>query len=145
MITPDASAAEQAPRRGRVSVTLVVVAASTAPVLWLAQMLLSYGISADVCGDLQWATAVFTRTALRNTLFAFDAFAGCGAIGGGLLSYRSWKLAGDAGAASPPAGAGPEEDGTRFLARWGMLTSLWFFSAIVFNTIASIMIAPCLR
>ncbi len=138
-------AAHDAPRRGPVSVTVVIVAACAAPLLWLAQMLLSYGLSADVCSGLKWATAVFTPTALRNTLFAFDAIAGCGAIGGGLLSYRSWHLASRAGAAWPPDDAGPPDDGIGFVAHWGVLASLWFFSAIVFNTIASVMIAPCLR
>jgi hypothetical protein len=136
--------ARHASRRGRVSVTTLIVGASAAPILWLAQMLLSYGISADVCVGFTWATAVFTRTALHDTLFAFDAIAACGAIGGGLLSYRSWRLAGTTGGGGPPATADPE-DATRFLAHWGMLSSLWFFAAIVFNTIASIMISPCLR
>jgi hypothetical protein len=145
MMTTDAPAAQDVPRRGPVSPTVVIVGASAAPLLWLAQMLLCYGLSADVCSGLEWASAVFTRPALRDTLFAFDAIAGCGAIGGGLLSYRSWQLASRAGAALPPDDAGPPEDGIGFLAHWGMLASLWFFSAIVFNTIASIMIAPCLR
>jgi hypothetical protein len=108
-------------------------------------MLLSYGISADVCAGLPWTTAVFTGPTLRNTLFVFDAIAGCGAMGGGLLSYRSWHRAGIAAAAGAPDDANPGEDGVRFLAQWGMLSSLWFFGAIVFNAIASIMIAPCVR
>jgi hypothetical protein len=145
MITSGASAAHHAPRGGRGSITVVIVGATAAPVLWLAQMLLSYGISADVCGGLEWATALFTRTALQSTLFALDAIAGCGAIGGGLLSYRSWRLAGNAGAAVPPDDAKPGQDGMRFLAQCGMLSSLWFFGAIMFNTIASLMIAPCVR
>ena len=136
MIANDGPAAHHSRRRGRVGVTVVMVGASAAPALWLAQMLLSYGISADVCAGLHWAATGLTRPALRNTLFTFDAIAASGAIGGGLLSYRSWHRAGAGGA---------EEDGVRFLAECGMLSSLWFFGAIVFNTIASIMIAPCVR
>ena len=145
MTMPGRSAVRPTPRRGRVSLTLVLVGASAAPLLWLAQMLLSYGISADVCEGLPWTTAVFTRPALKVTLLAFDAIAGCGAIGGGLLSYRSWRRAGGAGSGGPRDAVDPGKDGMRFLAQWGMLSSLWFLSAIVFNTIASIMIAPCPR
>ena len=146
MITTGRSAAQPAPHHGRVSVTVVMVGAGAAPVLWLAQVLLSYGISADVCSGLPWATAIFTRTALQSTLFAVDAIAWCGAIAGGLLSYRNWHLPGTAGAAvALHESAHPGEDGRRFLAQCGTLASLWFLSAIVFNTIASIMIAPCVR
>jgi hypothetical protein len=142
MITTDASAGQPEPRRGRLNPTVVIAGASAAPVLWLAQMLLSYGLSADVCSGLEWATALMTRTALRNTLYACDAIATCGALGGGLISYRSWHYAGDAAAGLPRDAAAPGQGGTLFLAQWGMLSSLWFLGAIAFNTIASIMITP---
>jgi hypothetical protein len=32
----------------------------------------------------------------------------------------------------------------RFLAMWGLLSSLWFFFAILFSTIASLTVTPCL-
>ena len=32
----------------------------------------------------------------------------------------------------------------RFLALWGMMSSLWFFCAILFNAIASVMVPLCL-
>jgi hypothetical protein len=138
--------AHHAPRRSRASV-IVIISASAAPALWLAQMLLSYGLSADVCAGLPWA-AVFAGPTLRNTLFAFDAIAGFGAIGGGLLSYRSWHLTGTSGTArtaGPADNVNAAHDGIHFLAECGLLSSLWFLTAIVFNTIASIMIAPCVR
>jgi hypothetical protein len=116
-----------------------------APLLWLAQMLISYALSADVCVGLPSATAVFSAATLRNTLFAGDAIAGLGAIAGGLLSYRTWHLAGRASAGETLSDAVARRDRTRFLAEWGLWSSLWFFGAIVFNTIASIMVAPCLR
>jgi hypothetical protein len=33
----------------------------------------------------------------------------------------------------------------RFLAIWGLMSSLWFFGAILFNTIATIVAPLCTR
>lgn len=145
MTMPDGSVAGPAPRDGRVSFVVLLAGASVAPLLWLAQMLLSYAVSADVCTGLPWAAAITTRWGLQSTLFAFDVIAMSGAMGGGILSYRNWRRAGGADPGAPRKGANPGREGMRFLAQWGMLSSVWFLSAIVFNTIASIMIAPCPR
>jgi hypothetical protein len=32
----------------------------------------------------------------------------------------------------------------RFLALWGIFSSLWFLCAIIFNTIGSLTVPPCL-
>ena len=41
------------------------------------------------------------------------------------------------------AGVRPRQGRNRFLALWGMMSSLWFFAAILFNVFASIMVPPC--
>jgi hypothetical protein len=46
------------------------------------------------------------------------------------VSWRIWRR-----------GASKGRD--RFLALWGMMSSLWFFAAILFNVFASILVPPC--
>jgi hypothetical protein len=37
------------------------------------------------------------------------------------------------------------EGRAHFLAIWGLFSSLWFFGAILFNTIASFTVPPCIN
>ena len=41
------------------------------------------------------------------------------------------------------SGVDAGEGRNRFLALWGMMSSLWFFAAILFNIIASVTVPPC--
>ena len=56
-----------------------------------------------------------------------------------------------AGGCAPPAAGSPgrswqrraQARRNRFLALWGLMSSLWFFAAILFNAIASVTVPPC--
>jgi hypothetical protein len=63
-------------------------------------------------------------------LLASDAIALVACASGAFVSWRLWRR-----------GAGKGRD--RFLALWGVMSSLGFFGAILFNVFASILVPPC--
>jgi hypothetical protein len=65
-------------------------------------------------------------------------------IAGGLVSWRAWRrsTAGKDRGHRHVLHTGEGRD--RFLAMWGIMSSLWFFVAILFNVIASVTVPPCL-
>ena len=95
--------------------------------------MLGYGVTAYVCypGDhpvgLGAGAGRCSRRCWRSTRIALAA---CAA--GALVSWRGLAHA-----------CAPGEGRNRFLALWGLMSSLWFFAAILFNVIASVMVPPC--
>ena len=102
-----------------------------APLFWAGQVMLAYGVTAYACYPGDHPVALADAGGLRLVLLLFDgvALAGCGA--GALVSWRLW----------PRVEHGPGRN--RFLALWGLLSSLGFLVAILFNIIASLMVPPC--
>ena len=105
---------------------------SAAPLFWLGQMMLGYGVTAYACypGDHPLGPSAANGLAIPLIAFHVIALGGCAA--GALVSWRIWRRLG--------AGAGRN----RFLALWGVMSSLWFFAAILFNILVSVMVTPCL-
>jgi hypothetical protein len=103
---------------------------SAAPLCWLGQMMLDYGITAYACypGDHPLGPSAGSGLVLPLLLFDLIALAGCAA--GAFVSWRIW--------AQHHAGR------NHFLALWGVMSSLWFFAAILFNAIVSVTVTPCL-
>lgn len=103
---------------------------SAAPLFWLGQMMLGYAVTAYICYPGDHPVALAAKSPLLAALIAFDviALAACGA--GALVSWRGWQRV-------RPGGR------NRFLALWGLMSSLWFFAAILFNAIASLVVTPC--
>jgi hypothetical protein len=107
----------------------LVFGASAAPLLWLGHTMLGYGVTAFICYPGDHPVGLAAPGPLLAALIVFDmiALAGC-AVGG----FVSWRLS--------RRTEGPRN---RFLALWGMLSSLWFFIAILFNVIASVSVPLC--
>jgi len=113
-----------------------------APLFWIGQLVLGYAVAAYACypGDGPLMTPPVSLFAL---LIAFDAIALAACFAGGAVSLSAWLR------------TRKEEDGglrrtmhvgegrSRFLALWGLMSSLWFFFAILFNTIASVLAPLC--
>jgi hypothetical protein len=82
---------------------------------------------------------------LRAAMMAFDVVAILVAAAAGLTAWLCYlkvrvppkEIQGDRRFAAA-------EGRARFLAIWGIFSSLWFFGAILFNTIASLTVPPCL-
>ena len=102
--------------------------ACAAPLAWLGQVILAYGITTYVCyrGDHPVALAQGGALVAALTVFDIVALALCAA--GGWVSWRQWRRV--------------KSGRNRFLALWGLMSSLWFFVAVLFNAIASF-VPPC--
>jgi hypothetical protein len=124
-----------APHRQQVRLWLLIFGLIAAPLLWLAQLLLGYGISAALCYGGDHPTTIAAGAPLRMVLFAFDAGALCVALIGVVVSYASWCT----------VRVQTDEGRTRFMALWGIMSSLCFLVAIIFNTLASVMAPLCIR
>jgi hypothetical protein len=132
-------ATRSTPRRAGVSFRALMFGACAAPIFWLGQMMLGYGVSAFVCYGGDHPATVEADSALRGALISFDAIAVVAAVLGLLVSYSRWRGAREP--KDPAIGA----DRAKFMAIWGIWSSACFLLAILFSTIASITVPLCLR
>lgn len=105
--------------------------AFAAPLAWLAHMILAYGVSAYLCYPADHPVMLSGTGRLFGALLLFDALAMGLCTAGGLVSWNSWKQ------------VRRGETRNRFLAVAGLMSSLWFAAAILFNVLASLMVPPC--
>jgi len=132
-----------APETRSVKFITLLFGASAAPLFWLGQLMLGYGFTAYVCypGDHPLPGA---GGWMFSVLLLFDAVALIACAAGGFVSWRAWFYTTHGQAASSHHVMHTGEGRDRFVSMWGMMSSLWFFCAILFNIIASIMVPPCL-
>lgn len=103
---------------------------AAAPLAWLGHVVLAYGVTAYVCYPADHPVAVSTNW-LFVSLIAFDLMSLVISLAGAQVSWRIWTRVRSG------------EGRNRFLALWGLMSSLWFFVAILFNVIASLVVPPC--
>lgn len=135
--------AHPAPQRDRVSLAALLFGIAAAPLFWLGQMMLGFGVTAYVCYPGDHPLPPPAPGALPGVLIGFDVVALIACAVGGIVSYRSWLLTRSEKAGSDSHALHTGEGRTRFMALWGIIASLWFFAAILFNTIASLTVSPC--
>lgn len=122
------------------SFVTLLLACAAAPIFWAGQVMASYAVSAYVCypGETPRSGA---PGFLLNLLIAFDAVALAAALLGGVISLSAWRKVRQQ---HPSATQSDLSAGrTRLLALWGLMSSLWFFLAILFNVIASLWVPLC--
>ena len=102
-----------------------------APLFWLGQVMLGYSVTAYLCYPGDHPVGLVATKPLLAVLVAFDVVALAACAIGALVSCHGWRRV-------RPVGR------NHFLALWGLMSSLWFFAAILFNVIASLMVPPCL-
>ncbi len=130
--------------RPRANFAALLFGIVAAPIFWLGQLMLSYLVSAQACYGSDHPTTIASEMALRSALYAFEAVAIVAAIGGGVVAFLCWRAVRDS-EADTRATAQTRVSRARFLAMWGMLSSLWFLGAIVFNVIASVTVRLCVQ
>lgn len=115
--------------------------AGAAPIVWLGQVMLGFGVSAYVCYPADHPVMIVSGNLLRSALVGFDIVAIIAALAGGLTAFVCLSRA------QQEKDSGPclhiAEGRARFLALWGIFSSLCFFCAILFNVIASITVPLC--
>jgi hypothetical protein len=140
-----AATTHPAPHRDKVSFWSLMFGCCAAPIFWLGQLTLGYWVSAQVCYGSDHPTLTDAPAALFTTLIVFDAVAIAVAIFGGIVSYRSWRLTEEEKGGGAHRALHIGEGRARFMALWGIMSSLWFLGAIVFSTIGSTMVPLCAR
>jgi hypothetical protein len=129
-----------APDARSVRFRLLLAGACAAPIFWLGQLTLSYGVTAYACYPGDHPIALTEGGPLFAALVLFDIVALLACALGGAISWWAWRCTQGAHFSHRINDAR-----TRFLALWGLMSSLWFFFAILFNAIVSVMVPLCAR
>jgi hypothetical protein len=135
--------AHPAPARHEVSLWTLLFGCSVAPIFWLGQTMLAYWVSAQVCYPGDHPTVTDAPGTLHTALAAFDAVAILAALAGGIVSWRCWRMTQEEKKGGAHRALHTGEGRARFMALWGILSSIGFLSAILFNLISSIMVPLC--
>jgi hypothetical protein len=138
-------AAHPSPHRARVSFAALMFGMTAAPIFWLGQLILGYGVSAVVCYGSNHPTTIASGAALRLAFYAFDTIAVMAAIAGGIVSYSSWRAVKEEKEGGQHHAIDAGEGRARFMALWGLLSSVCFLVGIIFATIGSIEAPLCIR
>ena len=117
--------------------------ACAAPIFWIGQLVLGYWVTALACYGSDHPTPFAATGTLRSTLAVFDVIALLACVVGAILSYTVFRSSNRGDDAKGLSVATTVEGRVRFLGIWGLLSSLWFFGAILFNTIASLGVPLC--
>ena len=132
-----------APETRSIKFLVLLFGACAAPVFWIGQVVLGYGLTAYACYPGDHPVRPAATGAIFSALMAFDAVALLATACGAWVSWQAWRYAREGTSHRDVLHTGEGRD--RFLAIWGLLSSLWFFFAILFNSIASILVPPCLN
>jgi hypothetical protein len=132
-----------APHRYRAEFWVLLFGAAAAPLVWMGHLWLSYGLSSRTCFPADMANAGVSGAGLRDALLVLDAGAIVVSLIALAVSYRSWRATRTEARGHVEHAVEVGEGRTRFLAIWGMISSLMFLVAVVFAAIASIMVPLC--
>jgi hypothetical protein len=140
-----ADIAHPAPHRDRVALAELAFALAAAPAGWAIQLVVGYGLTSHVCfsGSAPDVSSSFAGGDAIALLLVVELIAFLVAVSGAVIAWRLWR------ATRQEVGGNAEEmveagkGRTRFLALWGVLTSLGFLGAIVFSLIGLIVVPLC--
>ena len=132
-----------APHRDKVSFWALMFGCCAAPLFWIGQLTLGYWASAQVCYGSDHPTVTDMPGTLHTALIVFDIVAILAAVTGGIVSFTSWRATQEEKKGGAHHALQVGQGRARFMALWGIMSSLWFLGAIVFNTIGSLTMPLC--
>jgi len=135
-------AAHPAPDDTRIGFWPLMFGACAAPIVWLGQVMLGYGVTAYLCYPADHPQNQ-SPAPIFIVLIAFDLVALAVCAAGGAVSWWAWRRTRNEKQGSHRHALHAGEGRARFMALWGIMSSLWFLGAVVFNIIASIAVPPC--
>jgi hypothetical protein len=140
---PQVSIKHPARHRRRVSLAALFFGLAAAPAAWNAQLLVSVALSAHACYPRDVPLTLPMWSGLWWILVEIDIAGIILAITGGLVSFRSWQLTFNEGPGSAHQLLDVGEGRTRFLAMFGILTSVLFALGLLFATAAVFAVPLC--
>lgn len=134
-----------APHRDRATLAELGFALAAAPLAWAAQLVLTYGVASHVCfgGAAPRAAASFNWTGATSVLLATQLIALAIALIGAAVAYRLWRATREEASGETHHMIEAGRGRTRFLALWGLMTSLGFAGAILFAAVGSLVVPLC--
>lgn len=132
-----------APHRHRVSLAALFFGLAAAPAAWNGQLLVSVALSAHACYPRDVPLTLPIWSGLWWILVAIDVAGIMLAIAGGLVSFRSWRLTFDEAPGSVHHLLDIGQGRTRFLAMFGILTSVLFALGLLFAAAADFVVPLC--
>ena len=133
-----------APETRRPHFWILVFGAAAAPLFWIGQLVLAYWVTAEACYPGDRPLNLADTGPLGLLLILFDGVAILGCCAGFAVAFVQLRRTPGPRAADPSHLLPTRTGRDRFLALWGVFSSLWFFFAILFNVIASLMVPLCL-
>lgn len=116
---------------------------SAAPLFWLGQLMLGYGVTAYICYPGDHPQTLAQSGPLFVALVAFDIVALAACAAGAAVSWSAWQRTKHEESGQHHHALQIGEGRSRFLALWGLMSSLWFFAAVLFTAIASVTVPTC--
>ena len=134
-----------APHRHKVSLFALGFGLAAAPIAWAAQTIFGYVLSSQACfpGDTPRGAPRFTAAVPIAT--EINVIAILVAAVAAAIAYRSWRATRDESDGHVNRLVEIGEGRTRFLAACGILTSLGFLIAMMFSSLAILMVPLCGR
>lgn len=132
-----------APHRHKVSLFALFFGIVAAPAAWNAQILFSTALSGHACYPRDALLAAPVWSSLWRILLAISLIAIVISVASGATALRSWLRTRDELAGSGHHLVDTGEGRTRFLAMFGMLTSLLFLIATLFATSVIFLVPLC--
>jgi hypothetical protein len=127
-------AAHPAPHRANINFGLLAAALIATPAMWGIRLVVNYGIDSHYCFPGARRSDALPGWAWP-TLLGIDLLAIVVALAAALISLRSWRQSREEFAASSGPLIEIGEGRTRFLALWGLMTSLGFLGALGFDLV----------
>jgi hypothetical protein len=124
---------------------VLLAGATAAPIFWLGQLVLGYIVSAYACYGGDHPTSVPRSSPLLAILVTFDGLAIAAAFAGLVISFAAWRTTALHEDKLQRDGLGSAENRARFLALWGLLSSIWCLTAIFFVTIGTLTVPLCIN
>ena len=135
--------AHPSPHRHRVPGWLVSLGLFGAPAAWSVQSLLDAGLASWTCYPKDEPLSAPLFDGLHATLLAANVVALIVCIAAGVAAFLAYRRSGSERAGSAHHLLESGDGRTRFLALAGVLTSVLFVVAVVFETFEVFMVPPC--
>jgi len=133
------------PHHDRVDHAWLFAALAAGPAAWIVQLIAGYAIASVACTAQRAAGGAsgFAFAGEPAWLIALNLAALVVVVAGGVYCRIAWNRTANEKAGGPEAALTIGSGRTRFLAVWGMMSSVGFSLAVLFDTIEPLLVPGC--
>jgi len=132
-----------APQRARAPCAALAFGLLAAPIGWALHLLVNYSIAGNYCAGTALTAATTGSDDTISAIFLVDLMAVVLAIAGAYIAFELWERTRQETEGSAHHLVQSGEGRTRFLAMCGVLTSILFGLAVIFDVIGVMAGPPC--